>query len=183
LVVVVVLALTHVAATSGAFEPAGAPKVGGEAPDFELNTLQGEPARLSKLLGDGPVVLIVLRGYPGYQCPLCNTQVGQFLAKAKQFEAARARVVMVYPGPADGLKEHADEFIRGKTLPANFYLVLDPDYGFLSKYGLRWEAERETAYPSTFVIDATRKVQFAKISQTHGGRASADEVLKALQPQ
>lgn len=156
------------------------PSVGDEATDFELQTLQDEKVKLSKLVSDGPVVLIVLRGFPGYQCPACNAQVGQFLVKAKQFDSMKTRVVIVYPGPADGLKKHADEFVRGKTLPENFFLVLDPDYEFTKSYHLRWEAKNETAYPSTFVIDRERKIRFAKISMTHGGRASADEVLKVL---
>ncbi len=156
------------------------PTVGEEAADFELKTLDAETVKLSKLVADGPVVLIVLRGFPGYQCPVCNSQVGQFLSKAEQFDALKTRVVMVYPGPADGLKKHADEFVRGKTLPNNFSLALDPDYEFAKAYHLRWDAKNETAYPSTFVVDRERKVTFAKISISHGGRASADEVLKAL---
>lgn len=164
-------------------DQAGRPAVGDVAEDFELKTLDGESVKLSKLVADGPVVLVVLRGFPGYQCPACNAQAAQFLSKAKQFDAAKARVVMVYPGPADGLKKHADEFVRGKTLPDHFFLVLDPDYEFTKKYHLRWEAKNETAYPSTFVIDRERKITFAKISMTHGGRAAVEEVLKALSGQ
>ena len=156
------------------------PTVGEVAKDFTLSTVDGEAAQLSRLQKAGPVVLLVLRGFPGYQCPVCNAQVGQFLASAKKFEALKANVVLVYPGPADGLKEHAKEFIRGKTLPRNFYLVLDPDYDFTLAYGLRWEAKNETAYPSTFVIGQDGKIQFAKVSKTHGDRASAEQVLKVL---
>lgn len=156
------------------------PAVGEVAADFELKTLDGETVKLSKLVADGPVVLIVLRGFPGYQCPACTAQMGQFLSNAKNFEALKTRVVMVYPGPADDLKKHADDFVRGKTLPDNFSLALDPDYEFTKAYRLRWEAKNETAYPSTFVIDRERKITFAKVSMSHGGRASADEVLKAL---
>lgn len=156
------------------------PAVGDEAADFELKTVDKETVKLSKLVTDGPVVLIVLRGFPGYQCPVCSSQVGQFLSNAKKFAAAKVRVVMVYPGPAEGLQKRADEFVRGKTLPENFSLALDPDYEFTKSYHLRWDAKNETAYPSTFVIDRDRKITFAKISMTHGGRASADEVLKAL---
>lgn len=156
------------------------PAVGDEAKDFELKAVDGETVRLSKLVVDGPVVLIVLRGFPGYQCPVCNAQVGQFLAKAKQFDALRARVVMVYPGPADGLKAHADEFVRGKSFPKNCYLLLDPDFSFTKSYRLRWDAPKETAYPSTFVIGTDRKIRWAKISQTHGGRSSVEEVLQGL---
>lgn len=85
----------------------------------------------------GPVVLVVLRGYPGYQCPLCTKQVAEFVAKAEQFKAAKARVLFVYPGPADDLKTHADEFVRGKDYPAEFTFLLDPDYAFTKQYGLR----------------------------------------------
>ena len=178
----VTLIVASFAISNGLFarDKAGRPAVGDVAEDFELKTLQDDNVRLSKLVADGPVVLVVLRGFPGYQCPICNSQVGQFLSKAKQFDTAKVRVVLVYPGPADGLKKHANEFVRGKTLPDNFYLVLDPDYEFTKAYNLRWDAKNETAYPSTFVIDRERKFQFAKISMTHGGRASADEVLKSL---
>jgi len=157
------------------------PDVGDEAEDFELKSLDDEKVQLSKLLEDGPVVLVVLRGFPGYQCPICNQQVGQFLANAEQFDAVKARVVLVYPGPAAGLKKRAEEFIRGKTLPDNVYLLLDPDYEFTRAYRLRWNAPGETAYPSTFVIDEKRKIQFAQVSKTHGGRASAKDVLKVLE--
>lgn len=178
------IALTF-ARASGAAEqpttrPAETPRVGDAAKDFTLATLDGTPLVLSEQVRKGPVVLIVLRGWPGYQCPLCNKQVQQFIGKAKDFEAAKASVVLVYPGPADNLKAHADEFLKGKTVPANFRLVLDPDYAFVNSYGLRWNAPNETAYPSTFVIDSSNIIRFAKTSHEHGGRASVAEVLAAL---
>ena len=173
-------AVLGLVASARAVAVENAPRVGELAQDFTLSTVDGETTQLSKLRQAGPVVLLVLRGYPGYQCPVCNQQVGQFLASSKKLESARANVVLVYPGPAAGLKQHAAEFIRGKTLPSNFYLVLDPDYDFTRTYGLRWEAKNETAYPSTFVIGQDGKIQFAKVSMSHGGRASSEEVLKVL---
>jgi peroxiredoxin Q/BCP len=161
-------------------ESAAPPAVGDQAPAFKLTTLSGETVELATLMQRGPVVLVVLRGFPGYQCPVCEAQVGQFLAGAKKLADAKANVVFVYPGPNDGLKKHADDFVRSKTLPENVYLTLDPDFGLVEKYHLRWNAKNETSYPSTFVIDSSRKVLFAKVSKTHGGRASLDEVLKAL---
>ena len=50
----------------------------------------------------------------------------------------------------------------------------------VSAYKLRWIAPRETAYPATFVIGPDRVVRHAKVSTTHGGRASAKEILGAL---
>lgn len=169
--------------TSGASRTFAAqmpPAVGDKAIPFTLNALDGSSASLSGLLKKGPVVLVVLRGYPGYQCPFCTAQVGRLLGAADQFAAKKAQVVLVYPGPADGLKQHAGEFVQGKTIPANFHLLLDPDYTFLNQYGLRWDAPGETSYPSTFVIDKKGKVTFAKISHEHGDRSTSEEILKAL---
>ena len=159
---------------------AAEPKVGDEAKDFELVSLGGEKVKLSKLAEAGPVVLVVLRGYPGYQCPLCTKQFNEFRAKADAFKKASAQVVFVYPGPANDLKAHADEFVKGKDYPAHFQFLLDPDYSFTNAYGLRWDAKNETAYPSTFAMDTKRKLTFAKVSKSHGGRVAVADVLKAV---
>jgi peroxiredoxin len=156
------------------------PRVGEQAADFTLKTPAGESVSLSGLRKNGPVVLIVLRGWPGYQCPICTKQVAEFVPRAKDFEVAGAQLLLVYPGPSEDLSKHAEDFARGKGLPERFSFVVDPDYTFTRAYGLRWDAKGETAYPSSFVIDQTGKVTFAKVSNTHGGRASADEVLAAL---
>ena len=156
------------------------PQVGMEAQDFELTDLGGTKHRLATAVKDGPVVLIVLRGFPGYQCPVCTKQVGQFLSAAEKLQAKGAKVLLVYPGPSRELEKHAADFVSGKTIPAGFHLLLDPDYTFTNAYGLRWEVPNETAYPSTFVIGKDRKVTFAKISKGHGDRSSVEDVLKAL---
>lgn len=157
-----------------------APKVGDEAKDFELDALGGGKVKLSELTAKGPVVLVVLRGYPGYQCPLCTRQFGEFMGRADAFQRAGAKVVFVYPGPADKLKDRAGEFVKGKDYPDHFSVLLDPDYTFTTAYGLRWDAPNETAYPSTFVLGGGRKVLFAKVSTGHGDRSAAADVLRAI---
>ncbi|MBS1811998.1 MAG: AhpC/TSA family protein [Acidobacteria bacterium] len=163
---------------------AGAPpNIGEKAPDFTLTTLQGKKVTLSERTAKSPVVLVVLRGYPGYQCPLCNVQVRDFLKNSAAFAKAGAQVILVYPGPGEKLDERAKEFLVDKQLPENFDLLLDPDYEFTNLYGLRWDAPKETAYPSTFLIDQKGKVFFAKVSKSHGGRTNAAELLDALAKQ
>ena len=156
------------------------PGVGDQAPDFALRSVQGAEVKLSEVAAKGSVVLLVLRGFPGYQCPICSRQVQDFISQAEGFAGAGARVVMVYPGPADNLQGRANEFIEGKTLPENFDVLLDPGYKFTNLYGLRWDAPRETAYPSTFLIDKSRKVFFANVSKTHGGRTKAAEMVELV---
>jgi len=140
------LAVPHV------FAQLAPPAVGEAARDFTPSTVDGKVLRLSEVAAKRPTALIVLRGYPGYQCPFCNRQVQDLIQHSSEFEAAGVRVVMVYPGPAQDLEMRAAEFLSGKKLPDHFYLLLDPDYRFTNQYGLRWDAPRETAYPSTFLI-------------------------------
>lgn len=159
------------------------PKVGESAKDFQLMAAAGEltgDVKLSEVNKDGPVVVVVLRGFPGYQCPICSRQVGSLVAKAEQFAAKKAKVLLVYPGPGSELESKAKEFLKGSELPKPFTLLIDPDYEFTNAYGLRWDAPRETAYPSTFVIDADGNVTFAKISKEHGDRTDANAILSEL---
>lgn len=155
------------------------PKVGAPAPDFTLKNLTDETVKLSELTATGNVVLVVLRGWPGYQCPLCTKQVRDFSAAAAEFARAGARVVMVYPGPSDKLKAHAQEFLTRADWPKDFIMVIDPDFAMVNAYGLRWEAKSETAYPSTFIIDRKGIVRTAKVSHSHGDRSVAHEVAQA----
>lgn len=158
---------------------AAQPKVGDKAPDFTLKTLADKDVKLGELTAKEKVVLVVLRGWPGYQCPLCTKQVRDFTDSAAEFAKAKARVVMVYPGPSDQLKARAKEFLGNAEWPQEFTFVTDPDFSMVNAYGLRWDAKSETAYPSTFVIDRNGVVRFAKISKGHGGRSQAEEVAKA----
>ena len=167
-------------ASHAAASAAATPKVGDKAPDFTLAQIDGNKMTLSAELKSGPVVLIVGRGWVGYQCPFCNKQFGDFLRAAKDIEAAGARVVWVYPGPADDVQKRAAEFAADKPFPANFRFVLDPNYAFTLSYGLRWDAPQETAYPSTFVIDRTGIVRYVLVSKSHGGRSTAADVLAEL---
>ena len=159
---------------------AATPMVGKKAPDFTLSTPAGKTVRLSEATAKGNVVLVVLRGYPGYQCPYCNRQVQDFILKSQDLARMGAHVIMVYPGPSQDLGAKAGEFLADKKLPDNFDLVLDPGYEFTNMYGLRWNEENETAYPSTFLIDNHGVVFFSKIAKEHGGRTTSAEILDSL---
>jgi peroxiredoxin len=174
-----VLLLTALAAAP-IISAATPPATGDKAPEFTLSDMKGEKVGLSGLVAKSPVVLVVLRGFPGYQCPYCTRQVNEFVARAADFSKSGVSVVFIYPGPPDDLNAHAAGSAAGKPLPSNFLMLLDPGYEFTNLYGLRWNADRETAYPSTFLIDRQGKIFFARISNTHGGRTSAQEVLDAL---
>ena len=157
-------------------------KVGNTAPNFAFQPLTGEEKiKLSGLTESGPVVLVVLRGFPGYQCPICFRQMGELVKHAEDFQRLGAKVVLVYPGPSADLELRAKEFLKEMQLPEPFVFVVDPDYAFTNLYHLRWDEPRETAYPSTFVLDLDRVVRFRKTSFSHGDRAKTDDVIEILE--
>ena len=166
--------------TGTAFAQPMAPKVGAKAPEFALKDPAGMSASLSQEKAKGAVVLIVGRGWPGYQCPFCTRQFAEFRSHARELQAAGARVLWIYPGPEDELAKHAADFTGSEPLPANFRVLIDPGYVFTNAYGLRWDAPKETAYPATFVIGRDGTIHFANVSLEHGGRTPVAEVLKAL---
>jgi peroxiredoxin len=164
-------------------EPAFAktPAVGAKAPDFTLSTPSGKAVRMSGMNQGHDLVLVLLRGFPGYQCPYCMRQVHDFVEHASGFAAKNTTVLLVYPGPPADLNQHANEFLaKQPELPSNVVLVTDPDYAVTNLYGLRWDAPNETAYPSTFILDKKGAIVFEKISYAHGDRMSAQDALDHL---
>jgi len=165
----------------GAIAFAETPAVGAKAPDFTLLTPIGKAVRMSRVEQGHGLILVVLRGYPGYQCPYCVRQVHDFIDHASDFRAKDTRVLLVYPGPPAALDQHAKEFLaKEANLPSNVVLVTDPDYTVTTLYGLRWDAPHETAYPSTFILNRKGIIVFEKIGRTHGDRLSAQAALDHL---
>lgn len=174
------LAITLAIAFSFSLIAATPPVVGQKAPDFALQSMEGVSVQLSQLTQKSPVVLVVLRGYPGYDCPYCQRQVRDFVQRARDFTAAGVQVTFVYPGPPNELKMHANSFLADKNFPKPFLMLLDPGYTFTNLYGLRWDAPQETAYPSTFLIDQSGTIFFSKTVKSHSDRMGAQEVLDQL---
>jgi peroxiredoxin Q/BCP len=157
------------------------PKVGDTIKDYKFDSKTDHEVSLSAFAQTGPLVLVVLRGYPGYQCPACTAQVAELRKHASEFKELGAHVLLVYPGAVDNLQIRATQFLQDEKLPEPLVLVLDPQYAFIQPIGLRWDKSGETAYPSTFVLDKNRVVKFAKVSKTHGDRAKTNDILAVLQ--
>lgn len=165
----------------GAQVLAETPAISAKAPEFTLSTPAGKPVSLADETAKGELVLVVLRGYPGYQCPYCVKQVHDFAEHSSEFAAKKVNVLFIYPGPPAELDQRAKEFLEKQSeMPANMHLVVDPDYKVTNLYGLRWDAPHETAYPSTFILSADRTVIFEKVSHGHGDRTTADEILAQI---
>lgn len=156
------------------------PAVGEKLPNFTLAKLDGSKISLSGFTKTGPVVVVMLRGWVGYQCPYCNRQVGDFITNAKALAADGTNVIFIYPGSADLVQVKAEDFVSGKTVPANMHFVTDPELKTVDLFHLRWDAKGENSYPSTFLVDKTGVIRYAKISKSHADRAAAADVIAEI---
>jgi peroxiredoxin len=159
---------------------AATPGVTDRAPDFTLPTPGGATLQLSSLTASSRVVLILLRGHPGYQCPYSLQQFNDFQQSAAQFAALGTQVLFIYPGQSSKLDDEAADFAPASSLPANVHLVIDPDFTATNLYGLRWSAPGETAYPSTFIIEKNGSIYSAKVGKSHGDHPTAADTLAAI---
>src|SRR5260370_38528722 len=84
---------------SSLFVTAETPEIGQKATEFSLSTPEGHPMSLSEFTSKGTVVLVVLRGFPGYQCPYCQRQVQHFLMNPDKFAVLCTQAFVIYPAP------------------------------------------------------------------------------------
>jgi peroxiredoxin Q/BCP len=149
------------------------PKIGENAPDFELQNQDGEIVKLSDFAGHS----VVLYFYPKADTPGCTTQACGIRDRSGEYEAAGAVVLGVSPDKPKKLKKFADKYSLPFTLLSDSEHEVAEAYGVWaqkSMYGRKyWGNER-----STFIIDGDGKIAqvFPKVSpKTHD-----DVVLEAL---
>jgi peroxiredoxin len=156
-------------------------KVGDRAIDFDLPIADDEGyLSLRDEYKQGPIVLIVLRGFPGYQCPVCTQHFSSLANRSKALSAETHRVILVYPGEDGVLEKRAREFMGTRRLPQPLVIVRDDGMQMVEEWGLRWRARKETAYPATYVIDRNGRIRWQQISKSHAGRSSVQDILKEL---
>ena len=120
---------------------------GKPAPDFELESADGERVRLSSLRGQ-PVVLYF---YPRSDTPGCTRQACGIRDSWKAFED-RGAVVL---GVSSDSRERQAKFTEKYDLP--FTILADPDQEAGTAYGVT-KPDSSAFERSTFVIDADGRI-------------------------
>lgn len=166
---IVFLAVCLVASALSAKEgPDSKLEVGDRIIDFELPVVGSEEyLTLSDECKQGTVVVIVLRGYPGYQCPFCSRQIGALSNRAQALAKEAHRVILVYPGKAETIEKNSERFLGSRKLPEPLVLVRDKGMEMVTEWGLRWNARNETAYPATYVFDRNARLRWHQVSKSH----------------
>ena len=150
LLVVAILAVTAFPLIGMAQNPAG-PKVGSRVKDFSLVDQFGKQQKLSELLTDKPVALVVLRSV-GWSTH-CKDQLVQLQSELKSIEASGLKVVGLSYDKAQVLKDFTS-FERIK-----FTLLADPGSRVIEQLGIINNTRQKAtiryrvAYPLTILID------------------------------
>lgn len=158
----------------GAPEAKNVPRLGDQAPDFELKDPSGRYVTLDRLTANGPAVIIFYRG--GW-CPYCNIQLREFEGALEEFRELGATVVGIAPqSPAE----------NGETIKKNklSYTVLsDLANEATDAFGVRSKYENRGVYlpdPATFVIDSSGTIRYAFVREDYKVRPSPDQVITTL---
>jgi peroxiredoxin Q/BCP len=132
-------------------------KPGDLAPDFTVDTNDGEPLTLSSQAGHKVIMYV----YPAAFTPGCSLEAQDFRDADESFVKAGYTIFGLSPDPA----EKNESFAQKMKLP--FKLLSDPDHKVMEAYGA-W-GERETfgrktigVIRSTFVIGPDRRIESAE---------------------
>jgi peroxiredoxin Q/BCP len=128
--------------------------VGESAPDFELPDQDGQPRRLSALLGDKPIILYF---YPADFTPGCTREACDLRDLHTQILSAGLQVVGISPQPPESHRRFRDEF----GLP--FLLLSDEKKDAIKAYGVDGPLGIGVRR-ATFLIGRDQRVQDAVLA-------------------
>ena len=173
---------------------AAALKVGQQAPDFELPSVDGDTVALTDALRRGPVVLTF---YRGSWCPYCDLQLRAYARLMPQLRSAGAQLLAVSPQRVEAAVPNAAEH---RTL--GFPLLTDAGGAVARRYGLVYAlddamrsvllgfgldlsivnggASWELPVPATYVVAPNRRIGWAHVEDDYRRRAEPDAILAAV---
>jgi thioredoxin-dependent peroxiredoxin len=143
------------------------PRVGDQAPDFELEGTDGR-FHLSEHRGQRVVLLF----YPGDETPVCTKQFCSYRDRADDMSSLDALVVGVSGQDVASHRDFIDH--HGLTVP----LLADPDKAVAKLYGVTRPVLGTQR--ATFIIDANGTVAWCKVHALGLDYVSVDELTEAL---
>jgi peroxiredoxin len=174
---------------------AAALRTGSQAPDFSLTALGGGSVTLSRLVLNGPVVLVF---YRGSWCPYCDLQLRAYARMLPELTRLNARLVAISPQQSavevPNAREHRE---------LGFPILFDSENAVARRYGLIYSVDElmrtvlggfgldlgaingsekwELPVPATFVVTKGLQIRWSHVEADYRLRAEPDAILRALQ--
>jgi peroxiredoxin len=175
--------------------PADAVAVGDVLSDFTLPDATGQDVSLSKLVADGPAVLVF---YRGVWCPYCNLALHQYQSElVPQLPNYGATLTAISPQKPDQslttIEKHNLRFAvlsdASARVARQLGIAFEPAADVLEAQralGLdirdgNADGSPELPMPTVLIVDSDRTVQFADVQVNYTSRTEVSEILAALQ--
>jgi len=176
-----VWALLAAGCNRGGFVPGDAvPETGEKLPYARFLADTGDVVDLTQCAEGKRIVLVLLRGFPGYVCPYCTKQTAELVRAVDRLDALNAVVYVVYPGPSDKIRAFTKSVTRQLEERPDFSLpfrvLLDVDLAAVKAIGL----VGDLAVPATFVLADDGTVLYRHIGRNKADRADIGTVLDFL---
>ena len=151
-------------------------RLGDTAPDFKVNTTEGEIS-FHDWIGDSWAVLF---SHPKDFTPVCTTELGQVAKLKPEFDKRNVKVIGL---SVDGLSDHESwsrDIEETQGVKINFPLIGDKDRVVSDKYDMiHANADDTMTVRSVFVIDSNKKVRLTLTYPASTGR-NFDELLRSI---
>lgn len=168
--------------------------VGDNAPKITFTTAGNKKETLASYYQKQPVVVIF---YRGYWCPVCNKHLSEFAEKAKEIEAAGAKLIAISSESYDNVEK------TKKQTGANFTIISDADGSIMKAFDVNFKVTNEyqamiqdklhasiaetnankkpeLPVPATFIIDKSGKIVYKQFNPDYKIRASVEDILNNL---
>ena len=143
-------------------------EVGSSAPDFKLQSLDGDWVQLSELRGSKMLMIF----YRGHWCPFCVGHLQDIQSLLPELEKRGYQVLAISPEDATDMQKIADRMDR----PYRF--LSDINLKVTDLYGIR--RDEELPHPAMIVLDDLGIVKWFYVGENYKQRPSAQQVRKVL---
>ena len=160
---------TAITSESGYTDVASATlEVGQPAPDFSLQSLNGDWVKLSQLKGNKILMIF----YRGHWCPFCVGHLQDIQTLLPELEKRGYQVLAISPDDASGMQKMAERMDR----PYEF--LSDANLAVTDLYGIR--RDEELPHPAMILLDEQSIVQWFYIGEDYKTRPSATQLQQVL---
>jgi peroxiredoxin len=143
-------------------------EVGSSAPDFKLQSLDGDWVQLSELRGSKMLMIF----YRGHWCPFCVGHLQDIQSLLPELEKRGYQVLAISPEDATDMQKIADRMNR----PYRF--LSDINLKVTDLYGIR--RDEELPHPAMILLDDLGIVKWFYVGENYKQRPSAQQLRKVL---
>jgi peroxiredoxin len=142
--------------------------IGTAAPDFNLQSLNGDRVTLSELRGTKVLMIF----YRGHWCPFCVGHLQDIQTMLPELEKRGYQMLAISPDDATDMQKMADRMERP------YHFLSDAGLKVTDLYGIR--RDEELPHPAMILLDDQGLVKWFYIGEDYKTRPSATQLQRVL---